>query len=405
MLGSFFVCAVITIAVPLGVNAYLQNATEFLSVIVQANQGTVSIDDGSDVPQAVRVGEPGGGAEPGATILTDATAVALMSIFMPNSEQLLARLYVYSNTSVVLEQSNTPRFSISDAKPTVQFDLAGGRMRLTVPEFEERPLQITITTPQGTIAIQEPGQYDLIADNEETQVTVQAGKAHVVAVGHYVDLNASQRSVIPTGEMPSVPLGIERNLIQNGDFGDGWNHWRQYAWDIERSDQPAGHINVESVNGEPTLYIIREGEGHAGVEVRQTINQDVTDAETLLFEVDFRIIGQTLAVCGSVGSECPLMVRIDYDDVNGNSQVWLRGFYTQGEGGAPGTPDVCETCPPPRLVHYKAVPDQVLSFETDLIEELKQQAFLPPRHIKSISLLASGHSFELEILRVAILVE
>jgi hypothetical protein len=163
-------------------------------------------------------------------------------------------------------------------------------------------------------------------------------------------------------------------------------------------------VTVEQIEGEPTLHIRREGIGASEVEVRQTINQTVTESETLFLDVDFRIIDQSLNVCGSLGSECPLTIRIDYQDADGNNQVWWQGFYAKGAGVVDG-PDVCETCPSPRFVHQKAVADQVISYRFNLIEDLKLQAFLPPRQINSISLLFSGHSFETEVLRVDLLVE
>ena len=43
LLGSFAICVILTVTVPFTVNAYLQNATEVLTVAVQANQGTVGI--------------------------------------------------------------------------------------------------------------------------------------------------------------------------------------------------------------------------------------------------------------------------------------------------------------------------------------------------------------------------
>lgn len=405
LLSSFTACVILTVAVPFSVNAYLQNATQFLNVTVQANQGTVGIDDVSDVRQAVLVGQPGQTIEPGASILTDATATALVSIFPPDSELLLSRLQVYGNTTVTLEQADSPRFTLSDGGQKLHLDLETGRIRLIVPEFEERPLLILITTPHGKVTIETAGQYSITATNAETQVAVQDGRAHVVAQGHFVDLDPGERSVIATGSIPSIPLGAERNLIQNSDFSEGWDRWRQYVWDVELANQPAGQVDVTEINGVPTLYVHREGSGHAGVEVRQTINQPVTDSETLILEVDFRIVSQSLDVCGSVGSECPLMIRIDYEDTNGNNQVWLQGFYAKGAGGLEGTPDLCETCPSPRFVHQRVVPDQIVSYRFNLKDDLQLQAFLPPRRINSISLLVSGHSFEVEVLRVDMLVE
>ncbi len=402
LLGSFAMCMILTVAVPVTVNSYLQNATKFLTVTVQANQGTVGIDDASDVRKAVLVGQPGKTIEPGASILTDATATALVSVFPPDSERLLSRLQVYGNTTVTLEQADTPRFDLSDSGRELHLDVVTGRIRLTVPELEERPYLVTITTPQGKITIETPGRYAITATNANTQVTVQDGLAHVVALDHYVDLDPGERSLIPTGEIPSIPLGTERNLVQNGDFGDGWSRWQQYAWEIERSDQPAGQIDVVTIDGVSILSVSRQGEGHADVKVRQAVNQDVNDFSALSLQLTFRILGQSLGVCGVQGSECPLFVKINYLDQTGVNRTWQRGFYGAGTV-TEETPDTCAFCSVVQSPHDLVTVGQVQFFDLNLLEELARLGVPPISLIESIELVASGHSFEVEIVEVALI--
>lgn len=402
LLGSFAMCMILTVAVPVTVNAYLQNATKFLTVTVQANQGTVGIDDASDVRQAVLVGQPGKTIEPGASILTDTTATALVSVFPPDSERLLSRLQVYGNTTVMLEQADTPRFELSDSGRELHLDVATGRIRLTVPELAERPYLVTITTPQGKITIETPGQYSITATNANTQVTVQDGLAHVVALDHYVDLDPGERSLIATGEIPSIPLGTERNLIENGDFSERWSRWQQFAWEIERTDQPTGQIDVVTIDGVSTLSIRRQGEGHADVKVRQAVNQDVNDFSALSLQLTFRILGQSLGVCGVQGSECPLFVKINYLDQTGATRTWQHGFYGTGTI-TDETPDTCAFCGVVQSPHDLVTVGQVQFFDVNLLEELARVGVPPMSLIGSIELVASGHSFEVDIVEVALI--
>jgi hypothetical protein len=44
-------------------------------------------------------------------------------------------------------------------------------------------------------------------------------------------------------------------------------------------------------------------------------------------------------------------------------------------------------------------------YEVDLKEELASQGFLPPRIIESLTLVASGHSFDTEVSDVSLIVE
>lgn len=402
LLSSFTVCMILTVAVPFTVNAYLQNATKFLVVAVQANQGTVGIDTASDVRQAILVGQPGKTIEPGASILTDATATALVSVFPPDSDRLLSRLQVYGNTSVSLEQADSPRFTFSDAGQELRLDLETGRMRLMVPELPERPYLIVITTPQSKITVETPGQYSITATNANTQVTVQDGLAHVVAQDHYVDLDPGERSLVPTDGIPSVPLETERNLVENGDFSDGWSRWQQYTWEIERADQPAGQIDVVTTDGVSALFIGRQGEGHADVKVRQSINQNVADYSTLSLQLTFRIMGQSLGVCGVQGSECPIFVKINYLDQTGAIRTWQHGFYGTGTVSE-DAPDTCAFCSVVQSPHDLVTLGQVQFFDVNLLEELARLGVPPISMIESIELVASGHSFEVEVVEVALI--
>lgn len=404
LLASFAICVVITIAVPLTVNAYLQNATEPLKVTVQSNKGTVGIDDETNVRQAILIGQSGLDILDGSGILTDATAQALVSVFQPDDEQLLARMQLYGNTDVTLLQAAAPRFSISDSGYTLSLDMTGGRLRLSVPEINGRPFSIVINTPQSVITIGEAGQYSLTANNEETQVAVQAGLARVSALGRYIDLIPQERSEIKTGSIPTPPLDTERNLIQNSDFTNGWDNWSQYAWEIERNDQPAGQITVVAKENEPVLYIIRQGEGHADVRVRQLIEVDVTDFKSLQLQVTFRIVGQSLGVCGVQGSECPLFVRVNYVDQAGLSRTWQHGFYANGTVTRQ-TPDTCAFCGVVQSPHELATLGQVQFYEVNLLDELARQGVSPASVIKSVELVVSGHSFEVEINEIALLAD
>ncbi|HIE56291.1 MAG TPA: hypothetical protein EYP90_14145, partial [Chromatiaceae bacterium] len=275
LLGSFIVCVVFTLSVPLAVNAFLQSSTELLDVRVQSNQGTVGIDDKSGGRQAVIAGDQGQLIEPGESVLTGNTATALVSVSLPDDPAVLTRMQIYSNTDVRLLEAETPRFNMSDKNNEISLRLDNGRIRLTLPEAGERPSVIHITTPQGQITLAEPGHYVLIVTNEETQVTVQEGQADVAAsaVGETLLLADNERAQIPTGSGPVGPLPPERNLVKNGDFSEGLNYWTQFPWQVERADQPEGQVRVLDSGGEPRLNIARQGIGHADVLIRQSVNQ------------------------------------------------------------------------------------------------------------------------------------
>ncbi len=405
LIGSFFICVVITISIPITASAFIQNATRELLTTVQANQGTVGIDDETGVRRALIVAEPPQPVAPGASILTDATASALMLIAPPENSKLLARLKIDSNTTLHLQEASAPRFGLSNADQFLNLELDSGRLRLSLLDDSERALVVDIMTPQGDVVIQEAGEYSLQVNNEATQVSVQDGLASVTAVGETLALAPDQRAEIPTGAPPRGPLTPERNLVHNGDFSAGFDNWAEYTWRVELGDQPKGKTEIIPIEGEPVLRFSRVGVGHADAQVRQSINQTVSDSNSLRVALTFRILEQSLGVCGVQGSECPLFLRIEYKDQNGASQVWQNGFYAAGVVNDNATPGACISCAVIQSNHIQVPIGQDFFYEVNLPEALARQGALPPGFINNISLVASGHSFATDIVDVAIIID
>lgn len=407
LLGSFLICALITISVPLIITATLQNRMEALSVHVQSNQGTVGIDDASGGRQAVIAGDAGQFIKENESVLTGNNATALISITPQDSAAVLARMQIYSNSDVRLLEAAKPRFRVSDKLNEMRLRLDNGRIRLTLPEIGERPSVIYIVTPQGQVTLAEPGTYALIVTNEETQVTVQEGQAQVTASDgqETLPLGSRERALIPTGSGPVGPLPPERNLVKNGDFSDGMSYWTEFPWQVERADQPEGQVRILDSGGESRLNIVRQGIGHADVLIRQSVNQDVSELKSLRLLLTFRILGQSLDVCGVEGSECPLFVRINFVNEDGFSRTWQQGFYAVGEVVADQTPDGCIRCDMIQAPHLRVPLQQDFFFDVDLGEEVARQGRIPPSFIESVVLVASGHSFEVEVVDVSLLAE
>ena len=407
LLTSFTACVLLTIALPVGANVYLQNAKEVLMVQVQANQGMVRIDQTSGVSAALQAGNPGQSIEPGATVVTNNTETAVVSIDNPrDTTERLVRLQIYSNTLIRFLEADTPRFRISQSDHRIDLRLEIGRIRLDVPETK-RPLTLSVSTSQGRVEINNPGEYTIIVTSELTEVTVDAGQAAVSAsvddgIREVMMLEANQRAELPTGSGPIGRFGTDRNLISNGNFSQGQENWTFFTWRVDESDQPEGSSRIETISGEPRLRIIREGIGHADFRLRQTVGQDVTDLSVLNLQITFRINGQTLAVCGVVGSECPLFVRINYINEDGVPRVWQQGFFAVGEF-APDTPSACIQCAVVQHNHERVPLNQDFFYEVDFPAALAVQAAAPPRYIESIELVSSGHSFEVELIDVALL--
>lgn len=405
LLASFTMCIIFTVALPVGVNAALQNMKKSLNTVVQANQGTVRVDGAAGDSNVVIAGESGLTVEAGARILTDETSAASLLVYPSDStDNPLARLQIYSRSLVNLEEASKPRFTVSDESQSLQLHLDNGRLLLSVPQDGERPFTVSINTPHGQIFVTEPGQYALVVDNQETQVSVQDGQADVLANSSGKRLGPGQRAEIPAGGEPSGPLTTNRNLVRNGDFYDSWAEWSLYVWNVELADQPEGTSEIVEVGGEPAVAFTREGVGHADVRMRQIIGQDVTDYSALSLLLTFQITDHSLGVCGIQGSECPLFVRLNYTDDRGVKRTWQHGFYSLGDVSST-TPDACISCAVVQDTHQRVPLGQISFYEADLLAELARQGAPLPAYIEDVSLVASGHSFQVEILDLALMVE
>lgn len=406
LFGSFFTCLFLSVSAPLGLRAFLQNATQPLDTTVLANQGTVGINVDNGPRRAVLVGEPPQSVEGATTIQTDTTASALVNVMPPDEEDPLAVLQLSGNSTARLAQATAPRFGLSEQPYMLSLDVQGGQVRFFLPPFDIRPVVMTLTTPHGSAEVREPGRYTLEVTSEAMQATVQnEGELLVSAQGESLIIGPGERAEVVTGALPAGPLDPARDLMRNGDFSEGLDNWASFAWRVELPDQPKGETVVSPVGRNPVLRFERDGVGHADVRVTQSINQDVSGYESLRLSATLRILHQSLGVCGIQGSECPLFIIINYIDDSGVGRVWQHGFFAEGTVDDNLTPGACISCAVVQRPHERIPLAQFFFYEVDLIQELATQGFLPPRYIESVTLVGSGHSFTSEISDVALIVE
>jgi hypothetical protein len=401
LLTGFTVLVLILIAIPITINAYIQRATESLDIRVEANQGAVTLNDDQG-QRAVLPGDAPGYFETGTSLRTGFPGNALLFITLPDRDEALARLQVGANTTLLVDQAETPRFGASDGGNILGGRLRTGQLQVTLLAEEERPLHFTISTPHGQVQLQAPGKYILEATTDRTQIIAQEGHAIVTAGAETVDLLTEQRAQLTADQPILGPFIPQDNLIPNGDFsqtilgaGVAWQH---DAWDIELEDQPTGQIRHIHLDTQSWLRLTREGSGHADISFYQTLDQPVNEA-SLWLQLKFRIISHSLEVCGFQGSECPLFVQLHYEDEDGNPHDWMQGFYVVG-GMGDTAPYACFSCGILHTNHKQVVPGEVIVFEIEMAEigRLGPQ----PHLIKNISLVASGHSFDVEIIEVAL---
>jgi hypothetical protein len=137
--------------------------------------------------------------------------------------------------------------------------------------------------------------------------------------------------------------------------------------------------------------------------ISQQLDQDIRGVNSLKVRTRVRVDTQTLPGCGSLGTECPIMVRLEFvEQENGSIFEWLQGFYAiaDEEGGEV----FCQPCV------WKAQHLQIAGlgvwydFESpDLLPLIRSQG-IEPSSIHLIEIYASGHTYGSAVDDVAILI-
>jgi len=395
LLTSFFICLGLPVAVSLGTRQYIQYARIPQSTTLQVQQGPLRVTlAGRGAPVAI---DRDRGDIPERTILaTDATAGRL-AIHTPKTHSVIATVQLYNDTEVVLASARSPRFAASQLFHQVILEVQAGRVRINVSNTGDRSTIVEARTPQGIVTLTE-GSYEVKVNGTMMEVITRDGQAHVSSASEQIAiLGPAQRAIITQDQITS-PLPAARDLISNGDFQDQLelgNEWVSYGHQTD-PQQPPGRANIIAYSGQPAVEFYCDGSNHTEVGIRQEINHDVRDFTSLQLRLNARIISQDITGfggCGYLGTECPIIVRLDYKDIYGTDREWLHGFYI----GEPHQD---------WLTHEWADQFQSDNWQTfdssNLMQELTDT---PPALVKAITIYASGHSFHAMVTEVELLAQ
>jgi hypothetical protein len=405
LLTSFFICVGLAVAVPLGIRHYVRHAQikQLISLEVQRPPLSVTLA-GRGLPLSVSESY---GDIPERTIVTVGAAAGRLVTYIPrgngqgnNAAAMIAQLY--DNTKVVLESARSPRFSISPLPHEVIFTVQDGRVRINVSDNSDRPTVVYLHVPHGEIAL-DAGTYWVNVTPTTTEITVREGQAQIVnRAAQNLSLDQSERAIVETNQILG-PLSAARNLIRNSGFSIPLEEtWISYNKDIQIEGEPKGEIEQTEVEGRPAVSITRQGTGHIETGITQQLETDIRDFSFLQLHLLLKVVDHNVPVCGSLGSECPIMVRIDYRDADGNDQQWLQGFYAEPASGLSNNPGFCVTCGI-RNEHIQVPPNTWYSYDSENLIPLLSQDGKSPTLIKSITVYASGHAYQSIIAEVELI--
>ncbi|MCS7039686.1 MAG: hypothetical protein NZP34_08790 [Caldilineales bacterium] len=383
--AAFAVFLVIVIGTPLLIRWYVQNATVPRFARVEVIRGTALVTT-LDSEAITAVVDTLPITRDGILLRTDDTARANISVYDDEKATVnLVTAQLRNNGELRFLRARTPRFRRSTLPELVEFQLGIGRVRVTGNSRVDRPVQIVVRTPHAHVSLRDGDDVAIAVTNENTEVSVRNGAARVEAQGQSVFLSGGQRTAVPLGRPPSVPMAGPVNLVVNGDFTAPLEGtWKVEAL-VDARDPTAvtyGTVTVVETGERKAAYFERDGEDgiHTETAIVQEINADVLDYDSLILRLDVRLISQSLPGGGQQSSEFPLMARIDFIDVDGNPQFWTWGFYAV---------DPIANWP---IRDGEKIP-AFLWYDYESPDFLNSPTFPRPQKVTRIRIYASGHNY------------
>jgi hypothetical protein len=402
LLLSFSTCLVLAIGTPLALQWFVRYSYTGQFITLDVQEGTLVITcpvSNVPFPATSRQDDLCQGRE-NIQIATGPTDQGLLHLRPRSAVTVtLSSVQIYRNTRLRLVRASTPLLPPFSPEPNqVMLRMESGRIRMTAPPSPARSLLFQIVTPQTLIQLSE-GSTAVEVNAQETQVTVGEGQAVVVATANRsaVQLARGQRVAVPTGSGVTGAMPAARNLLSGySDFREPLGAiWKAYTLDPQIAGESRGEAANVNVEGRQAVDLSRVGQGFAETGIKQDINRDIRDFGSLQLRIVPRVLQQDVPLCGTAGTECPVMVRLDYVDDNGEARFWQQGFYTMPDPNN-FNPEFCNTCNP-RNIHIRTVNGVWYSFESDNLIPILAKVGAPPVFLKSISIYASGHTYQSQV--------
>lgn len=399
----------------LGIRWFLFDSTVPLNVTLSVSRNTASVQSSSsDTFQAVRTSYTLG-IESQTT--TDSSSQGYVSIADPYTHEVIASITLHRESSLKMEDAQRPRFEFSANAYVIALEFTGSIDVNVVPGLPRRII-FDVQSEQGLIRVGSGGQYVLTNQSDQFSVLNRTGQVAIIN-------QAQEARAIPegmSGWINPITNTIEVtqtlvDIIPDGSF-DTINpadpelspEWGCYSL---RDDSQAaeGEYRREIVNGRSVMHITRvESAGnpasnHAETGCLQYLNTINDPLPVSVFDyLELRVTMQIrdrplmLNTCGQAGSECPVMIVINYLNQYDQEQEWIHGFYTRYDQ-AVGWPLRCATC---AQDHEQLNKDTWYTYTSgNLLQLLPEDQ--KPISISSVKFYASGHEYEVLLGEVALL--
>jgi hypothetical protein len=407
LLAAFALFGVLCIGTGLGLRYFLLDSTVSLQGMLTVGRGTVGLTSTDLIEQVVRGSREIANSS---VISTDRQSQAMLSFYDPhNPGTLVATVTVRTDTALDLAAMSRPRFELSGLGYEITLNDLAGRLKVIIPDDLTRDVRVTIESQAGNwMTLTGGGEYFVeVSPNLETLTNYGGSAAMISADGALSQLVADTQRALwspEAAEVYVVPAPV--SLIQQPQFtqstvieSDGTPAqllqpaWRCYS---VANGEPTGDFSIVRENGRTALQMLRGGGArtHGETLCSRALNAgqgvDVTGFDTLSLDVLFKINSHSLSACGVEGSECPVMVRVDYVPVGGGSATsWFHGFFVTFDPNITN-PLVCASC---TQEHEVVNAGAWYSYQSDNLFSLLP-ANARPEAIVNVVVYASGHEYD-----------
>jgi len=432
LLGAFIIFCAILAGSVFTLNYFLFRSTVSGQSFLIVGRGTVGITDANLIEQVERDRRH---ILNNQTVRTDAQSQASISFMNQQNNNLIVAITVKSNTSLLLDNFSRPRFDWSRAPYNINLKEFSGELDVFVVEDIDRRLQLTIETMNNMIIdVSQSGQYRVSASPSQVRVINRAGNAIILD-----PTNPAASQSVPAGEQiifqfanptndPDNATVIEAqivqtpaliDLIENSTFQNTHIPERTQPDEVVQplpldwacgngaNNVPQGKYSVAKIDGRTALHMVRSenasthGETFCiqafGTDSQQGF--DVSQFDHLSLQATMYVNYQSLNACGVEGSECPLMLRLDYIDANGEPARLFQGFYTTLDPQL-GYPLGCsaECIQEHQIINQKAWYTYDSGNLFSILTPEKR-----PSAILNLRFYASGHQYDVYVGEVAVL--
>jgi len=397
IVSSFLIFCALCIVTGLVVQYFLFDSTTPLQAVLILGRGTVGVTGTDLIEQIVRDQRE---ISPSSEISTYNQSQATISFYDPMAtDELLATVTVNSNSTLDLNEMSRPRFEWGSQGYEVYLDELNGNLDVHIPEDLSRDMRVSVRTADNNWAyFTKPGSYSMMAGDSEIRVTNNDGEA-VMLAGDTLQsqpVGEQQRGIYyPASEQFLLLPGLE-NLL-----GDS----QSWACFNGPYDNPVGSYEMVEIEGRTAVLFFRDEGAQSHGETGCTISfgatgTDVSQYDYMALRAIFRIDDHSLSACGVEGSECPMMIKIDYIPVNGEPAVsWYHGFFSNVDFQL-NYPLICASC---TREHDAVNPGTWYTYQSDNLFSMIPTN-LRPGDILNVRFYASGHEYDVSVSDIALLV-